>query len=343
MARALAGTLRRGETLGRLRDRQLFERIFLQRNAADQPLLLAAEDLSLLYSFDGEDTLDESELAIIGTIRGVAPSQLYGYVAELKRRGIVQSRGRWRAILPHAIANPLATYAMQRIPAAGFDAFCARLPARMLKSVSRRLGFLHDDLIAGKAVSRWLRADGPLGDLFALGEIRLEIVRNLAPVAPEAVLAKVHAELYGPNGERILSTDNMERNRWTTLIKTLCYDAALFEDAAFGLARFVTAEPGGHNRDSATRQFGELFQLHLSGTHPTPAARREVIRQMTIVDDSSIRACAARALKSLLDASHFSYFSNHDFGARPRDFGWASQDYDEICDWYIEGVGWLWS
>lgn len=146
IARALAGTLRRGETLGQLRDRQLFERIFQQRNDPDQALLLAAEDLSLLYSFDGEDTSDEGELVRIGAIRGVTAAQLYAHVDELKRRGVAQSRGRWRAILPHAIANPLATHALQRIPPADFDRLCSHLPARMLKSVSRRLGYLHSTL-----------------------------------------------------------------------------------------------------------------------------------------------------------------------------------------------------
>lgn len=96
VARALAETLKRGETLGQLKNRELFERIFHQRNAPDQALLFAAEDLALLYSFDGEDTSPEGELAAIGRARGVTAAHLYSHVVELRRRGIVQSRGRWR-------------------------------------------------------------------------------------------------------------------------------------------------------------------------------------------------------------------------------------------------------
>ncbi len=62
VARAIAETLGKGETLGRFRSRELFERIFRQRNQPDRELLQAAEDLSLLYSIDGDDVLDESEL-----------------------------------------------------------------------------------------------------------------------------------------------------------------------------------------------------------------------------------------------------------------------------------------
>jgi len=338
VARALAGTLRRGESLGQLRDRQLFERIFRQRNDPNQALLLAAEDLALLYSFDGEDTSEKGELDRIGAIRGVAAGQLYGHVDELKRRGLVQFRGKWRAILPQAIANPLATHALERIPPADFDRLCSRLPTRMLKSASRRLGYLHDVPAAGTAVARWLRPNGPLGDLFALGEFGMEILRNIAPVAPEVVLAKMEAEIAGHAGARILSTDNRQRGQWIGLLKTLAYDAATFDVAAFALARFVAAEPEGYNHNSAERQFKELFQLHLSGTHVAPVERRDTIRRMAASGEPGIRAAALKALDGMLEASHFTSLSQHDFGARPRDHGWRPQTYGEIWNWFDESV-----
>ncbi|MEL7688735.1 hypothetical protein AAG596_14340 [Citromicrobium bathyomarinum] len=338
VARALAETLKRGETLGQLKNRELFERIFQQRNAPDQALLFAAEDLALLYSFDGEDTSPEGELAAIGQARGVTAAHLYSHVAELRRRGIIQSRGRWRAILPHAIANPLAGYALERIPPADFDAFCLALSTRMLKSLSRRLGYLHDNDAAGAAVARWLKSDGPLGDLFALGEPGLEIIRNIAPVSPEAVLAKIDGEIAGPNGARILSTDNRLRGQWISLVKTLAYDPSLFEEAATLLARFVVAEPEGHNHNSASRPFGELFHLHLSGTRATPDQRRDMIRSFARQNDPALKACASRALDHLLETNHFMSSSHLDFGARPRDFGWEPSINGEIFDWHEAAI-----
>src|SRR5690606_23632128 len=55
VARALSETRGKGETLGKLKSRDLLERIFHQRNEPDRDLLSAAEDLALLYSVDGED------------------------------------------------------------------------------------------------------------------------------------------------------------------------------------------------------------------------------------------------------------------------------------------------
>lgn len=338
VARALAETMGKGDTLGQLKSRDLFLRIFEQRNSPDQALLHAAEDLALLYSYDGEDSSAAGELAALGHLRGVTPAQLYAATAELRRRGVVQSRGRWRAILPHAIANPLATHALQRIPPDDFDAFCAGLAPRMLKSLSRRLGMLHDSLEAQAAVARWLRSDGPLGDLFALGQAGFDILANIAPVAPDAVLAKLEVELDGPNGAKILAPDMSERGQWIGLIKALAYEAHLFEDAAALLARFVAAQLQGQNYNAADDSFTELFHLYLSGTRATPAQRRAVVSQMAWSGDPELSKCAGAALEALLEASRFASTSTFDFGARSRDWGWHPTINKDVWDWFDEAI-----
>lgn len=79
VAKALAHTINKGETLGTLNDRSLFERIFHQRNAPDQGLIIAAEICSLVYSFDGEDTSQSSELNALAALAGLSSEQLYGH------------------------------------------------------------------------------------------------------------------------------------------------------------------------------------------------------------------------------------------------------------------------
>jgi len=338
VARALAETLRKGETLGQLKNYELFQRIFRQRNEHDHSLQLAAEDLALLYSFDGQDCTTDGELARIGALRGVAPRELFTAAVDLGRRGIVQARGQWRAILPQAIANSLAAHALQRIPDAEFDAFCASLPSRILKSLSRRLGYLHDSPENQRVVKRWLAPGGPLGDLLALGDTGLEIFRNVAPVAPEAVLAKLAAELAGPHGASIVATDYQARWQLIGLVKTLAYEPTMFEDAAMALARFAAAEPTDYSNNSARAPFGELFHLYLSGTRATPQQRRELVRRLSRDHNTDIRRCASLALNALLQSAHFSSTSHHDFGARPRDFGWTPVINGDIYDWFNEAI-----
>lgn len=338
VARALAETLGKGETLGKLKSRELFVRIFEQRNQPDQDLLLAAEDLSLLYSVNGEDTGSESELAIIAQLRGVSAGSLYAALVTLRRRGIAQARGRWRAVLPHAIANPLAAFALERIPPDAFNRFTASLTPRMLKSLSRRLGYLHDSPEAQAIVARWMADDGPLGDLSALDEDGLEVVTNVAPVAPEAMLAKIAHELDSPKAMAILNPNAAQRGRWIRLIKALAYNAEMFDRAAALLARFWAAEPENHNTNSAKDAFEELFHLHLSGTQALPEQRRAFIRQMARANDPVQQRMAMRALDALLTAHHFSSSSDFDFGARSRDWGWQPTYNRDVWNWYTDAV-----
>ncbi len=338
VARALAETLGKGDSLGQLKNRDLFARIFDQRNTPNAGLLEAAEDLALLYSYDGEDTTPDGELSAIARLSSTTPAKLFAATAELRRRGIVQSRGRWRAILPHAIANPLATYALERIPPSDFDAFCAALSPRMLKSLSRRLGYLHDSAEAKAAVARWLKPDGPLGDLLAVGQQAMDILANIAPVAPETVLAKLEAELDGPNGAAIVAPDMPQRGQWIGLVKALAYEPHMFESAAMLLARFLVGEKQSQNYNTAETAFTELFHLYLSGTRAPPAQRRDVALRLATSGDAGLRRCGAIALGALLEASRFTSTSTFDFGARPRDWGWHPAIYKDVWDWHDAAI-----
>lgn len=336
VAGVIAGTLKKGETLGSLKDRELFERIFLQRNQPDRELILAAEDLALLYSIDGEDVSGDGELSRVGAIRGIGARPLYEALAEMKKRGVVQTRGRFRAILPQAIANPLAAHALERIPPTTFDQFCATLTPRMLKSVSRRLGFVHDSKAAQATVVRWLRIDGALGDLFSKTGDSIQIITNIAPVAPEAILEKLEQTFIGRLEESVASEGH---HQWIRLIKAIGYDASLFDRSVDLLARLAASQPENNNLSSVRNLFCEFFHIYLSGTQASPEQRRASIRRLAGSDDQLLRKSALIALRALLKTGSFMSSGGHEFGARPRDWGWHPKINQEIWDWYEEAIG----
>lgn len=335
VAKALAHTINKGETLGTLNDRNLFERIFHQRNAPDHSLMNAAEICSLVYSFDGEDTSQSSELAALA---GQTVEQLYGHISELKQRGVLQTRSKWRAILPHAIANRLSGLALDRITPARFDQFSALLSPRLLKSLSRRLGYLHGNQAAQEIVARWLARNGGLDDLSALSEDGLEILRNITPVAPDAVLGIMEKSIDGVAGHAILSTKNRTRRHWIGLLKALAYEPSAFDRATRLLAKFLVAQPKDYNSDSAASPFRELFHLHLSGTKAPPDQRRSLVRTFLLSDDAATRECGFSALRAMFETHFFSAMSGLDFGARPRDHGWRPPTYGDIWAWYTDGI-----
>jgi hypothetical protein len=144
IAIALAATAERGGSLSRLPERELFERLFQQRQGHDAGLLQAAQACALVYSFDVE-TLDgdSAELPRLAALAGTDVASLYRSVAELLRRDLAQQRGQWRAVLPHAIANRLAAVALQDLPPAAIEAQLINgASERLLGSFSRRLGYL---------------------------------------------------------------------------------------------------------------------------------------------------------------------------------------------------------
>ena len=86
--------------LARLRDSELFHRLFHQKNVESSELLNCAEVASLLYSFDGQDTSHSSEISILAGLAEVSEVAFLRNVVQLQRRGLVQQRGKWRAVLP---------------------------------------------------------------------------------------------------------------------------------------------------------------------------------------------------------------------------------------------------
>ncbi len=338
LARVLADTLKQGETLGNLKDRELFRRIFQQRNEHSDDLLSAAEALALVFSFHGADTHMASELSMLAPIAKTDASSLYAHVTELKKRDLVQSRGHWRALLPHAIANRLASQALERVPSNELDSFCAKLSPRMQKSLTRRLGYLHDNIVAKQTVARWLRSDGPLGNLFVMEDQPLQLLSNIAPVAPETVLLLVEEVVVGSLGSAMLNPKADSRWMMTKVLKSLAYDPALFDRAAMLLGKFVAAEAPEEMHNSARESFEELFQIYLSGTHAPPEQRRELISDLYASSNPEQVRCGHLALRAMLKSDVFGSSSSFEFGARPRNFGWLPANEGDKWSWYINGI-----
>ena len=111
VAIALANTMGSNDSLAGLTDRALFDRLFWLGKEVNRELKVAAEACALVYSFGGEDL--EGELSALSALAEISPLTLYRLVTDLQQRGLAQRRGKWRAILPHAIANQLAAQALE--------------------------------------------------------------------------------------------------------------------------------------------------------------------------------------------------------------------------------------
>ncbi|MBT1158462.1 hypothetical protein J1C56_22955 [Aminobacter anthyllidis] len=331
VALALAETVGKNESLAGLTDDGLFRRLFQQRHEHDSGLLLVAQACALVFSFDGETvTGDESEIVRLGGLVGKAAAEIFAGIAELRRRDLVQQRGIWRAVLPHAIANRLAAVALQNIPWATIETQLVNgASERLLRSFSRRLGYLHGSKEAVVIVDRWLGPDGYVADIANLNGFGRAILENIAPVAPAAVLDAIERATRGPDSE----TMRENGRHLLRLMRSLAYDPELFDRTVPLLASFARPEADGA-RDEATDAVESLFYLYLSGTHASVDQRLRAVETWLRSSNPADRALGIRALGAMFEAYHFTSSYNFDFGARPRDHGYYPRTDAEVLHWF---------
>lgn len=331
IAVALAGTVEQSETVAGLSDDELFQRLFRQRHDPNDALLLAAQACSLVYSFQGKALSgDEAELPRLAVLADQAPRELYRHVGELLRRDLVQQRSVWRAVLPHAIANRLAARALEDTP---YDLIDQQLvtggSARLARSFSRRLAFLHEHPLAIAIVERWLAAGGLLGDATALNDLGRAMFENVAPVSPGTALAALER---ASGGDPEVAVIVLRQHR--SLLRSLAYDPPLFERSASLLVLAATQSSDEREAKEASDTFVSLFTIYLSGTHATIEQRLGVIERLLRSGDPKQRTLGLAALDEVLEATHFSSGHRFEFGARSRDYGYRPGSDEDVTRWY---------
>lgn len=337
VAFALAATAKSGESLANLRNRDLFERLFHQSKDRDNNLLAAAKACAVLYSFDGEATTgSESELAILGSLVGLSADALFAHVAELNRRQLVQKRSKWRAILPHAIANRLAKLALEDIPFEKIEAAVMNSGSeRIIRSFSKRMGYLHDDERARTLAKKWFADVGFLEPIGNYNELGIACFTNIAAVDPEETLLfieRASARLPWFFGEQ-----NRNRSVIVRVLRSIAYDAALFDRAMEVMKRFAIDEADGP-QDAAESVFKSMFALYLSGTHATAAQRAGVIKSLLSSRIESETSLGLESLRQMLEYGSFTSHYSFEFGARSRDYGWTPRFGKDIAEWFGQAL-----
>lgn len=327
VAIVLAETVRHTDSLAGLTDAQLFERLFWQRQSRDDALLRAAEVCSLVYSFDGEG----DELSILARLAEQTPATFQRNVGKLLERQLAQRRGRWRAILPHAIANRMAVRALGDVPREDLDRLIVQGNARrLLRSFSRRLSYLHDCEEAVAIAKRWLGPEGLLGNIADLDDDELAMFMNVAPLSPDDALKAIERAGRANPGRAMSCWSGM-----VPLIRGLAYDPALFERSAEQLASIALSGNERRPFNAARDAFTSFFSLHLSGTHATLDQRLALIDTVYRSTGEDGRKLALSALDQMLESVHFSAGHDFSFGARSRDFGYDPEGPAQVRQWYI--------
>lgn len=331
---AIAERVEEGESLAKLSDNQLFNRLFEQRRDPDDNLREHAEILSLVYSFSVlKSETGLQELEVLGSILGYTQSQLLRAVSKLAERHVMQKRAHWRAILPHAIANKLAASALNIIPVDQLRAtFETAGRQRLLMSFAHRLGLLHDHPAAKEIVEAWLQPDGVLGRIFDLDTNSARMLAYIGPVAPEALLDKIEAELTAHDFRSMRPRFNPLRATILKLLQSLAYEPTAFIRCVRLLIRMANSEDAGNNYDAVQDKITKFFQAYLSGTHASLAQRIAMIDECLSSSVDGHKSLGLRMLSTALNGPPWTGSGISEFGARPRDFGF-NPTRDELIEW----------
>jgi len=331
---AIAERVEKGEGLAQLSDTQLFHRLFEQRNHPDNNLREQAEILSLVYSFSVSTLADGcDELEVLGSISGHSKFQLFRSIKILLDRHVLQKRGHWRAILPHAIANKLAASALESIPVDYIRAtFEASGSQRLLMSFAHRLGLLHDHPVAKEIVEAWLQPGGLLGRISTLEGMTARMLEYIGPVLPEVLLDRIEAELSAPEFEGMEPHRNPQRTTILMLLQMLAYEAGAFDRCARLLIRVADYEDENNNYDAVRDKIAIFFQAYLSGTHASLNQRIAIMNECLFSGVTGRRSLGYRMLSTALGGPPWTGYGMNEFGARPRDFGFQPSQ-DELVEW----------
>lgn len=331
VAFALASASERSGDLAQLGDDALFRRLFHQKRSENEELLRCAEAATLLYSFEGIETDQGSELALLAQTVGLSVTTLYRGIAELQRRGLVQQRGKWRAVLPHAIANRLASRALENNPASSVvDTLLVKADDRVAKSFSRRLGYLHNSTHARQIVASLLNPGGSFEFIEDLTDVGRQALKNVMPTDPIGSLSAFKRMVERKDVKEL---DAYVASDLVAMARSLAYDESMFDDALDVLMAFAEREDTTA-RSSAPDAIASLFTCYLSGTNASPEKRAAVVLDLLQSKQELHQALGRAALKQALQTSHFVGHLEADFGSRPRDYGWKPETRLEIVRWY---------
>ncbi len=321
IAIALADGIKNTNNVGELKDAQLFKRLFHQRDGLDSDeLIRTAEATSLVYSFN------INEIEFIATYADLKPQAFKRNVAKLRKKGLVQQRGNFRALLPHALANRFASEALSlREPEELYEEFFQHAPVRIAISFAYRLSFLHDCDVAVQVSKLAFGEEGICFDLSNLNEDNKKIFRYLAATNPTAALVVI---------EKVVETGGPITHDLYSLLFNLAYDEHAFDRVATVLAKLLKPLKHMDDNDGPKKFLTAMYGRYFSGTMAQTPQKLAFLERMLNPIDLDRSDLALACLDSALKCGHFSSGNSFAFGGHSRSYGWTPKTSGDVAKQY---------
>lgn len=335
IALALAKSVSNHRDISELKDKELFERLFWQNGQPDSELHRTAKVCALVYSFSvGALGFDNNtvEIDCLANLAELSSSTLLRNIKLLIDKQLVQTRGEWRAVLPHALANRLAAEALDEIPTQRLISRINDSTPHMLRSFSKRLSYLHESEKSREVFRYWLTVS-PLTSPSKWDELCQYRIEDATPVIPGNLLT--YLEELCAHGDKLgVLKDAFDTDRLGRVLMQIAYDSEWFE-------RSVTLLSWLPTRANSQPHGVDLFQIEQSGTKAPLSSRLSIIRSLLFDTRADRQKLGFEYLKATLRCG-YSIDSNglylQEFGSHHRDDGWSPKTHQEAYEWYREVI-----
>lgn len=330
LALAIASTVNNVDNIAILNDKQLFERLFYQNGQINEENYKIAQVFSLVFSFNIRNLSEsDTELQILSDIAEVTPRTAKQVIEQLKAKDIVQQRGNFRAILPHVLANHLSKQALQWIDEDDLYDIFTKMPARLQRSLIKRLSYLHDNEVVCNFVQKILDKEGVIGKKLLDGSIseeEINYLRLLSHIEPRAILELIEERHTRDN--LFLTATNPHISKIKYLLKLLSYSHENFSQSFNLLLAIAKNKPKNSSIQSTLES---MFSLYMSESSATLDLKKPLLQQLFDNKDFEI---LLNILKSALDFNSGGIlYSNSDNGLKKYGYGYQPKTNGEIWNW----------
>lgn len=257
-----------------------------------------------------EKKLIESQTQILAENICSPPMKIDEFVSEvqfLKKRGLMQTRGKYHFIRPLPLAINLAIDYIDSLTSSKKVIEIVSLieDTGLTDSFCERFKFLGNSVNAKSIAERICGENSPFGEAEVLNtELGSRLFRSLVEVNPEALIKTLEKLYLNALVPELRKVDLGRRNLiWS--LEILCFNKSTFQNAARILYRFAQAENETWSNNSRG-VFKQLFRPFLSGTEADFNARLEVLHyslSLPIVEDNDFLIEAIMASFEIQGAS----------------------------------------
>lgn len=318
--------------LATLGDDHLLRRMVLQGDDRNDELFDVAKYCSLVYSFDiadSDENESQSEAEVLAKIAGIPYNRFRAKVNSLHQRNILQQRGRWRAMLPPAIANRLATLALEELSTRDLlKKLTGDAPIRLLKSFAHRMGYLRGSETAQRIAKSWLEPGGLLADPSKLNVDHIDMLLYIAPLVPQ--LAYTLVEKAITTGKSALLHREQDLCQ---LLHFLAREPEHFETALGMLSILIDIDPPVFGNDHVRDVIHALFSIAWSGTKAPLQERMSVAKWLLESSTPKLREAGHTALCGLLETRYFKVIGGYFGGGAPYETSAQPQTMEDLTSW----------